>query len=50
MLEMKAALFAVQVYAKGFFNCTVHFDVNSTSILSCINKQTVPNKNIFKIV
>ena len=50
MLEMKAALFTIQIHAKEFFNCTVHLNVDNTSTLSWINEQTVPNENIFKIV
>ena len=50
MLEMRSALFAKHIYAKYFFNCTVHLNVDNTSTLSRINKQTAPNKNILKIV
>ena len=46
MLEMKVALFAVQIYAKEFFNCAVHLNVDNTSILSWINKQTAPSFTI----
>ena len=34
----------------NFFNCTVHLNLDNTSTLSWINKQTAPNENIFKIV
>ena len=43
MLEMRSALFAKHIYAKYFFNCTVHLNVDNTSTLSRINKQTAPN-------
>ena len=50
MLEMKPALFAIQIYAKEFFNCTVHLNVDNTSTLFWINELTASNENIFKMV
>ena len=47
---MEAALFAMQIYAKELFNCTVHLNVDNTSSLSWISKQIAPNEDIFKIV
>ena len=49
MLEMKTALFALQIYVKEFFNRTVRLNVDNTSTLSWINKQIAPSENIFKI-
>ena len=50
MFETKTALFAIEIQAKEFFNCTVHLNVDNASTLSWIKKQTAPNENNFKIV
>ena len=49
MLEMKTALFALQIYVKEFFNRTVRLNVDNISTLSWINKQIAPSENMFKI-
>lgn len=50
ILELKAAIFALKIYATQFFNTTVHLKVDNTSTLAWINKQTGPNIVIFNLV
>ena len=49
MLEMKAGLFAIKIFAKEISNCTVHLNVDNTSTLSWINKQIAPNETFSKL-
>ena len=50
LLEMTAAIFALKIYAKQFFDTSIHLKVDNTATLAWINKQTGPNLPIFLLV
>ena len=50
VLEMKGALFALKIYYKDMYKVSIHFKIDNTTTIVWINKQTVPNKEIFELV
>ena len=48
--ETAAAYFALKLFCKNFKNTTVHLKVDNTATAAFINKQKVPNKNVFTII
>ena len=50
VLELFAAYHALQIYRKNFFDTSVHLQVDSTTAVSWINKQTVPTELEFSTV
>ena len=43
MLEMKGTLFALKIYCKDMYEVSIHFEIDKTSTIIWINKQTAPN-------